>query len=231
MASYKYVYHMDGVSKTYPGGKKVFENIRLHFLQALLQQPEQHLVHQAVTLGPCAVAHGNLSVSISSTPVVSQPNPLAGDTGSIIIVVATDAPDRIRKGMGQFPIPVIVLARLAVSTQDQGKGIGVGMLKEAIRLSLLIAEHAGIRALMTHPELIILDEATEGLAPLIVNEIWNVISNIRDSGIATLIVDRDYRRVLAHSDSAIVLQKGLVELSGSAEHVASDSALTKLLGV
>lgn len=49
--------------------------------------------------------------------------------------------------------------------------------------------------------------------------------------IATLIVDRDYRRVLAHSDSAIVLQKGLVELSGSAEHVASDSALTKLLGV
>ncbi len=87
------------------------------------------------------------------------------------------------------------------------------------------------RALMTHPELIILDEATEGLAPLIVNEIWNVISNIRDSGIATLIVDRDYRRVLAHSDSAIVLQKGLVKLSGSAEHVASDSALTKLLGV
>jgi branched-chain amino acid transport system ATP-binding protein len=87
------------------------------------------------------------------------------------------------------------------------------------------------RALMTHPELIILDEATEGLAPLIVNEIWNVISNIRDSGIATLIVDRDYRRVLAHSDSAIVLQKGLVELSGSAEHVASDSVLTKLLGV
>jgi GNAT superfamily N-acetyltransferase len=66
-------------------------------------------------------------------------------------VDTTDAPDRIRKGMGQFPIPVIVLARLAVSTQDQGKGIGVGMLKEAIRLALLIAEHAGIRALLTHP--------------------------------------------------------------------------------
>jgi len=66
-------------------------------------------------------------------------------------VDTTDAPDRIRKGMGQFPIPVIVLARLAVSTQDQGKGIGTGMLKEAIRLALLIAEHAGIRALLTHP--------------------------------------------------------------------------------
>ncbi|MDD2692614.1 MAG: ABC transporter ATP-binding protein [Simplicispira sp.] len=87
------------------------------------------------------------------------------------------------------------------------------------------------RALMTHPELIILDEATEGLAPLIVNEIWNVIADIRDSGIATLIVDRDYRRVLAHSDQAIVLQKGLVELSGSSDAVALNPALPKLLGV
>lgn len=87
------------------------------------------------------------------------------------------------------------------------------------------------RALMTNPELIILDEATEGLAPLIVNEIWSVIGDIRASGIATLIVDRDYRRVLSHSDRAIVLQKGLVELSGVADDVAKDPALTKLLGV
>ncbi|OYT93109.1 MAG: ABC transporter ATP-binding protein [Burkholderiales bacterium PBB3] len=87
------------------------------------------------------------------------------------------------------------------------------------------------RALMTHPELIILDEATEGLAPLIVNEIWNVIADIRNSGIATLIVDRDYRRVLAQSDQAIVLQKGLVELSGPSAQVALDPALPKLLGV
>ncbi len=87
------------------------------------------------------------------------------------------------------------------------------------------------RALMTHPDLIILDEATEGLAPLIVSEIWNVIRDIRASGIATLIVDRDYRRVLAHSDLALVLQKGLVELAGPAASVAQDAALTRLLGV
>jgi branched-chain amino acid transport system ATP-binding protein len=66
------------------------------------------------------------------------------------------------------------------------------------------------RALMTHPELIILDEATEGLAPLIVADIWRVIGEIRTSGIATLIVDRDYRKVLARSDRALVLQKGQV---------------------
>lgn len=87
------------------------------------------------------------------------------------------------------------------------------------------------RALMTHPELIILDEATEGLAPLIVLDIWNVISEIRASGIATLIVDRDYRKVLSQSDRALVLQKGQVVLQGKADEVADSSALAGYLGV
>jgi branched-chain amino acid transport system ATP-binding protein len=87
------------------------------------------------------------------------------------------------------------------------------------------------RALMTHPELIILDEATEGLAPLIVAEIWRVIGDIRQSGIATLIVDRDYRKVLARADRALVLQKGQVVLAGAAEAVADDPALAGFLGV
>jgi len=87
------------------------------------------------------------------------------------------------------------------------------------------------RALMTHPDLIILDEATEGLAPLIVAEIWRVIGDIRSSGIATLIVDRDYRKVLAHSDSAVVLQKGQVVMEGSAADVAANSVLASYLGV
>ena len=62
-----------------------------------------------------------------------------------------DAPERIRKGMGQYPLPVVILARLAVSTTDQGRGIGIGLLQEAIRRTMLIAEHAGIRAMLTHP--------------------------------------------------------------------------------
>jgi len=87
------------------------------------------------------------------------------------------------------------------------------------------------RALMTHPELVILDEATEGLAPLIVAEIWRVIGEIRASGIATLIVDRDWRKVLARADRALVLQKGQAVLAGDAEAVAADPALTGYLGV
>jgi branched-chain amino acid transport system ATP-binding protein len=87
------------------------------------------------------------------------------------------------------------------------------------------------RALMTHPDLIILDEATEGLAPLIVAEIWRVISDIRAAGIATLIVDRDWRKVLARCDRALVLQKGRAVLSGSAAEVAADPMLAAFLGV
>ncbi len=87
------------------------------------------------------------------------------------------------------------------------------------------------RALMTHPELVILDEATEGLAPLVVAEIWRVIAQIREAGLATVIVDRDYRKVLAHSNRAVVLQKGRVALAGSAEAVAADPGLSGLLGV
>lgn len=87
------------------------------------------------------------------------------------------------------------------------------------------------RALMTHPKLIVLDEATEGLAPLIVADIWRVIGEIRASGIATLIVDRDYRKVLARADHALVLQKGQVVLQGTADEVADSAALSGYLGV
>jgi len=62
-----------------------------------------------------------------------------------------EAPERIRKGMGQYPIPVVILARLAVSLQNQGQGIGRGLLQDAIHRTLLISEQAGIRALLTHP--------------------------------------------------------------------------------
>ena len=88
------------------------------------------------------------------------------------------------------------------------------------------------RALMTNPQLLILDEATEGLAPLIVAEIWRVIGEIRATGISTLIVDRNYRAVLAHTDRAVVLEKGLIVKAGASTELAADhDALTRHLGV
>ena len=86
------------------------------------------------------------------------------------------------------------------------------------------------RALMTNPRLLILDEATEGLAPLIVAEIWRVIATIRATGISTLIVDRNYRQVLAHSDRALVLEKGQIVMSGESA-LLDGSELAARLGV
>lgn len=62
-----------------------------------------------------------------------------------------ETPERARKGTGVYPIPVVILARMAVARNYQGRGIGVGMLQNAIRRTLTIAEQAGVRALLTHP--------------------------------------------------------------------------------
>ena len=87
------------------------------------------------------------------------------------------------------------------------------------------------RALMTNPDAVILDEATEGLAPLIVAEIWRVIASIRRTGIATLIVDRDYRKVCNESDRLVVMQKGRIVLEGSSDALRGSSELAGFLGV
>lgn len=88
------------------------------------------------------------------------------------------------------------------------------------------------RALMTNPDCLVLDEATEGLAPRIVREIWAVIATVRTTGIASVVVDRNFRSVLAHADRAVVLEKGRVVLSGPASDLAGKpEALDRYLGV
>lgn len=88
----------------------------------------------------------------AKTFVVADDNRVAGYFSLTVGQVDTlEAPERIRKGMGQYPVPVVILARLAVSQQDQRRGIGVGLLQDAIRRTMLIAEQAGIRAMLTHP--------------------------------------------------------------------------------
>ncbi len=62
-----------------------------------------------------------------------------------------EVPERIRRGMVQYPIPLVILARLAVDLDYQRQGLGFSMLQDAIRRTLAIAEQAGIRALLTHP--------------------------------------------------------------------------------
>ena len=81
------------------------------------------------------------------------------------------------------------------------------------------------RALMTNPDLLILDEATEGLAPLIVREIWRVIREIHATGIATVIVDKNHAAVTAVTDRSMILVKGRVVFDGSSEEVRNNPEL------
>lgn len=88
------------------------------------------------------------------------------------------------------------------------------------------------RALMTNPDLLILDEATEGLAPLIAREIWRIIRVIRATGISTIIVDKNFAAVNAVTDRNVILLKGRVVFDGSSESLRNQAAIhEKYLGV
>ena len=88
------------------------------------------------------------------------------------------------------------------------------------------------RALMTNPDLLILDEATEGLAPLISREIWTVIRRVRETGIAVIVVDKNHAHVTAVADRSVVLVKGRTVFGGSsAELRQRPDMLRQHLGV
>jgi len=86
------------------------------------------------------------------------------------------------------------------------------------------------RALLTNPDLLILDEATEGLAPLIARDIWRIIGGIRSSGIATLIVDKNYSAVMELADRCVVMIKGSVVFDDASDRLTSE-VVQKHLGV
>jgi branched-chain amino acid transport system ATP-binding protein len=81
------------------------------------------------------------------------------------------------------------------------------------------------RALMTNPDVLILDEATEGLAPLVAREIWAMLGQLRETGLSTIIVDKNFAAVSALTDRNIVLVKGRVALEGDAAQLRRDAAL------
>ena len=88
------------------------------------------------------------------------------------------------------------------------------------------------RALMTNPDVLILDEATEGLAPLIAREIWRICSLIKESGISSVIVDKNWKHVTQITDRNVILVKGQVVFEGSSDALhAQPQLLEQYLGV
>jgi branched-chain amino acid transport system ATP-binding protein len=88
------------------------------------------------------------------------------------------------------------------------------------------------RALMTNPRLLLLDEATEGLAPLVRAEIWRALGRLKASGLSIFVIDKDVRTLTRVADTHYVLEKGRVVWSGvSAELAANEELQHRYLGV
>jgi branched-chain amino acid transport system ATP-binding protein len=88
------------------------------------------------------------------------------------------------------------------------------------------------RALMTNPDLILIDEATEGLAPMIAQTIWQTLGTIRSQGIAAIVVDKDFRALSSLADRVLLMTKGELVFTGTpAELKGQGELLEKHLGV
>jgi branched-chain amino acid transport system ATP-binding protein len=87
------------------------------------------------------------------------------------------------------------------------------------------------RALMTNPRLLILDEATEGLAPRVREDIWRCLAQLKDAGQTILVIDKYIERLVQIADRHTILERGRVVWSGASAELASDRSLYRYLGV
>ena len=115
---------------------------------------------------------------------------------------------------GPWTIPRVyeLFPRLAERKQNRGRQLSGG---EQEMLSIA-------RALLLNPRLLILDEPSEGLAPLIVSEVFRIVAQMRSEGISVLLVEQNVRVALEVADKAFVLENGQIVYSGSAAELGAD---------
>jgi len=109
--------------------------------------------------------------------------------------------------------------RLAERKQSRGRQLSGG---EQEMLSIG-------RALLLNPQLLMLDEPSQGLAPLIVRDVFRIVATMRDEGISVLLVEQNARLSLEIADHAYVLDDGLIVYAGSARELAADEARVRAL--
>jgi len=159
-----------------------------------------------------------------------------------------------RAGLGLVPegrqvFPNLTVRENLVATAASGEARGVPWNLDGVySLFPQLAERAGHlgiqlsggeqqmlaigRALMTNPRMLILDEATEGLAPLVCAEIYRAIERLKASGLSILLIDKDLRALTRVADRHYVLEKGRVVWSGTSPELAADRELQhRYLGV
>jgi branched-chain amino acid transport system ATP-binding protein len=122
---------------------------------------------------------------------------------------------------GPFTIPRIyeLFPRLAERKQNRGRQLSGG---EQEMLSIA-------RALLLNPKLLILDEPSQGLAPLIVREVFRIVAEMRREGISVLLVEQNVRIALDIADDAYVLENGAIVYAGTAKALEADEARIQAL--
>jgi branched-chain amino acid transport system ATP-binding protein len=168
-------------------------------------------------------------------------------TGARPETVARSGVAYVPEGRGIFP-NLSVRENLIVAQRPASNGMRAWTLSRVLELFPRLGErlkHRGDalsggeqqmlavgRALLTHPHVLLLDEATEGLAPLLAREIWRVIGSLREQGVASVVVDRNVGAVLDHAGRCTLLVKGeVVAEMASTELRARPDLLHRHLGV
>jgi branched-chain amino acid transport system ATP-binding protein len=221
---------------------------------------QSHVLHDVeFTLGAgetlALMGRNGMGKTTTLRSIVGLTPPRRGEIRLRGQVITGAAPHRVARaglalvpeGRGMFPT-LTVREHLVMAARPGQDGRQDWTLQRVLELFPRLAERIGHfgtllsggeqqmltigRALMTNPDLLLLDEATEGLAPLIRREIWSVVRRIKAAGVAAIVVDKDFRTLAEIADKSVILAKGRVVFSGTGRELADDPALlARHLGV
>ncbi|HLU79001.1 MAG TPA: ABC transporter ATP-binding protein [Burkholderiaceae bacterium] len=190
--------------------------------------------HQIARLGLGLVPEGrqifpNLSVEENLLATARKPAGATPASNSRNPAAAPAAPGSAQPPSAQAFLPVWTLEKVyALFPRLQERRNNPGTRLSGGEQQMLAIG----RALMTNPRLLILDEATEGLAPLVRRDIWNALEQLKRTGLTLLCIDKNLSAMLPLADRHYIVEKGRVAWEGSsADYLAQREALKSYLGI